>query len=271
MLGEAGVAGTDVALVIHGTTLATNAIIERRGARTALLVTEGHRDALEMAHEHRFEQYDIGVDRPPPLVPRRRRLPVKERVDYRGRVLLPLDEDSVRRWLPVLDEQEVASVAVGLMHGYANPDHEERIRDILEEARPSLSITLASEVCPEVREYERLSTACANAYVRPLMSRYLNGLASSLASAGITSPFLLMTSGGGLTTVRTATSVPVAVDRVGTSRRGTPRDPAGARSRAGQRPFLRHGRDDSQAVHHRRRAASYPHFRGGQKLPVPKG
>ena len=200
---------SSVRLVIHGTTLATNAIIERKGAKTALIVTQGHRDALEMAHENRFEQYDIGVDRPPPLVPRHLRLPVIERVDCRGRVLIPLDEDSVRAVLPALDEHGVQSVAVGLIHGYANPAHEQRIAKVLSAERPGLSVTLASEVCPEVREFERLSTACANAYVRPLMARYLNGLATSLHDAGLPCPFLLMTSGGGLTTLDTAVAAPI--------------------------------------------------------------
>ena len=198
-----------VRLVIHGTTLATNAVIERKGARTALIVTSGHRDALEMAQENRFEQYDIGVDRPPPLVPRRLRLPVQERIDRHGSVLIPLDEDSVHALLPLLDDHGVESVAIGLIHGYANPAHERRIGEILAAARPDLSVTLASDVCPEVREYERLSTACANAYVRPLMARYLTGLAASLRESGLACPFLLMTSGGGLTTLETAVAAPV--------------------------------------------------------------
>ena len=209
VLEIAGVAPSEVRLVIHGTTLATNAIIERRGARTALIVTLGHRDALEMARENRFEQYDIGIDRPEPLVPRRLRLPVTERVDRHGRVLVPLDEDSVRALLPILDEHGVESVAVGLIHGYANPDHERRIGAILADECPELAVTLASDVCPEVREYERLSTACANAYVQPLMSRYLKGLAESLVASGLDCPFLLMTSGGGLTTLETAMAAPV--------------------------------------------------------------
>ena len=209
VLGLADVPPSAVRLVIHGTTLATNAIIERRGARTALIVTSGHRDALEMAHENRFEQYDIRVDRPEPLVPRRLRLPVEERVDHRGRVLIPLEEDSVRALLPTLEAEGVESVAVGLIHGYANPDHERRIGEILEAWRPGHPVTLASDVCPEVREYERQSTACANAYVQPLMARYLTGLAESLRESGLACPFLLMTSGGGLTTLETAVAAPV--------------------------------------------------------------
>lgn len=209
VLETAAVPASAVRLVIHGTTLATNALIERKGARTALITTSGHRDALEMAHENRFEQYDIGVDRPPSLVPRHLRLPVQERVDRRGRVLVPLGEASVRALLPVLDEHNVEAVAVALIHGYANSAHECRIAEILAAERPRLSVTLASEVCPEIREYERISTACANAYVRPLMARYLTGLAASLHESGLRCPFLLMTSGGGLTTLETAVTAPV--------------------------------------------------------------
>ncbi|MDE2782009.1 MAG: hydantoinase B/oxoprolinase family protein [Gemmatimonadota bacterium] len=209
VLETAAVPPSAVRLVIHGTTLATNAIIERKGARTALITTAGHRDALEMAHENRFEQYDIGVDRPPPLVPRHLRLPVVERLDHRGRVLVPLDEESVHAVLPTLDEHGVEAVAIGLIHGYANPAHERRIAEILAAERPRLSVTLASDVCPEVREYERVSTACANAYVQPLMARYLTGLARSLRESGLLCPFLLMTSGGGLTTLETAVTAPV--------------------------------------------------------------
>ncbi|MXX56712.1 MAG: hydantoinase/oxoprolinase family protein, partial [Gemmatimonadetes bacterium] len=209
VLETAAVPPSAVRLVIHGTTLATNAIIERKGARTALITTAGHRDALEMAHENRFEQYDIGVDRPPPLVPRHLRLPVVERLDHRGRILVPLDEESVHAVLPTLDEHGVEAVAIGLIHGYANPAHERRIAEILAAERPRISVTLASDVCPEVREYERVSTACANAYVQPLMARYLTGLARSLRESGLLCPFLLMTSGGGLTTLETAVTAPV--------------------------------------------------------------
>ncbi len=180
MLGKAGLRPADVGLIIHGTTLATNALIQRSGARTALLTTAGHRDALEMAHEDRFEQYDVMIDRPRPLVPRYLRLPVRERLDRDGRVLIPLDESTVEAALPVLDEHGVESVAIGYLHAFVNPAHEQRTAEILQAARPDLSITLASEVCPEIREFERLSTACANAYVRPLMARYLERLEGEL-------------------------------------------------------------------------------------------
>ena len=209
VLAQAGLQPADVGLIIHGTTLATNALIQRRGAVTALLTTAGHRDALEMAHEDRFEQYDVMIDRPRPLVPRYLRLPVRERLDRDGRVLVPLDEETVMAALPLLDEHEVASVAVGYLHAFVNPEHEQRTAELLQAARPQLSITLASEVCPEIREFERLSTACANAYVRPLMARYLERLDGELRQLGFRCSFLLMTSGGGLTTMETAARFPI--------------------------------------------------------------
>mgnify|MGYP001031587457 CR=1 FL=1 len=209
VLAEAELAPAAVGLIIHGTTLATNALIERRGAVTALLTTAGHRDVLAMAHEDRFEQYDVMIDRPRPLVPRHLRLPVTERLDRDGRVRVPLEAASLEAALPVLDEYGVESVAIGYLHAFVNPEHEQRTADWLAQRRPGLSITLASEVCPEIREYERLSTACANAYVRPLMARYLERLSGELHELGFRCPFLMMTSGGGLTTLRTAAKFPI--------------------------------------------------------------
>ena len=199
----------DAEIILHGTTLATNALIQRTGAVTALIATDGHRDAVEMAYENRFEQYDIDIDRPQPLTPRKLRFVVMERMNAQGEVLIPLDESSVEALVPVLADHGVASVAVGLLHAYANPAHERRIAEILLARLPDLSVTLASEVCPEIREFERLSTACANAYVKPIMSKYLNRLAAELAARGFACPFLMMTSGGGLTDVATAARFPI--------------------------------------------------------------
>ena len=209
VLDQAGCQSADLAVVLHGTTLATNALIERRGARTALVTTEGHRDVLEMAYENRFEQYDVNVNRPPPLVPRPWRFTVPERMNAAGEVLRPLDAKAVAALVPKLAAASIESVAIGFLHAYANPAHEARARDVLAEALPSLSITLASEVCPEIREFERFSTACANAYVRPLMANYLADLQERLAALGATCPFLLMTSGGGLASLATARQFPI--------------------------------------------------------------
>ena len=209
LLAETDTPAEDIGLIIHGTTLATNAIIERKGATTALVVTEGLRDSLEMAYENRFEQYDIGIDRPTPLVPRYLRWPVTERLSARGDALVPLDESSVEALLPQIEAEKIESLAIGLIHSYANPAHEQRVAEILRGALPELSITLSSEVCPEVREYERQSTACANAYIQPIMARYLTELEAALRSRGFACPFLLMTSGGGLTGFETAVRFPI--------------------------------------------------------------
>jgi len=208
-VAEAGVAPETVGLIIHGTTLATNALIERKGAKTALVTSAGHRDSVEMAQENRFEQYDIAIDRPPPLVPRYLRWSVSERLNYRGEVLVPLDEETVRALIPQIAAEKVEAVAIGLLHAYANGAHERRVAEILAEAYPDLAITLSSEVCPEIREYERQSTACANAYVQPKMARYLTELGARMRDRGYRCPFLLMTSGGGLTTLETAIRFPI--------------------------------------------------------------
>ena len=198
-----------LALVIHGTTLATNALIERKGAPTALVATEGFRDSVEMAYEHRFEQYDIEIEKPPPLVPRHLRYTVPERVNARGEVLLALDEAALDALADELVRREVASVAIGFLHSYANPDHERRARDRLARRLPDLSITLSCDVCPEIREYDRLSTACANAYIQPLMARYLGALERQLRALGIACPLFMMLSGGGITTLETAARNPI--------------------------------------------------------------
>lgn len=209
VLAEASLAPSALTLMIHGTTLATNAIIERKGAKTALLTTEGFRDTVEIRHENRFEQYDVNIDLPAPLVPRRLRLPVKERIDAKGRVLVPLDEEGVRALALRLAEERVESVAVGYLHSFTNPAHEERTAEILAEALPALPVTLSSEVSPEMREYERFSTACANAYVQPLIGRYLRELKALLDKEGFLCPLFLMLSGGGLATLDTAIRFPV--------------------------------------------------------------
>jgi N-methylhydantoinase A len=206
---EAGIDPRQVCLIIHGTTLATNALIERKGAKTALLTTEGFRDVVEIRHENRFEQYDLNIDLPPPLVPRRRRLPIRERINARGEILQKLDENSVDRAIEMLAAQGVEAVAVGFLHSFTNPDHERRVGDAIARALPNVAVTLSSNVSPEMREYERFSTACANAYLQPLIGRYLANLESELQRAGFCCPMLLMTSGGGITSTETAIRFPV--------------------------------------------------------------
>ncbi|MBT4626403.1 MAG: methylhydantoinase, partial [Rhodospirillales bacterium] len=209
VLADSSVAPEAVDLVLHGTTLATNALIERKGVKTALITTDGHRDTLEIAYENRFDQYDIQADRLPPLVPRALRLPVIERISARGEVLRELDEDSVLSHVPLLKEQKVESIAIGLIHAYANPDHETRISEILQAALPGVAISLSSQVCAEIREYERQSTTVANAYVRPNISAYLADMESQLTETGFKCPCLLMTSAGSLVTIETASKFPI--------------------------------------------------------------
>jgi N-methylhydantoinase A len=209
ILQSSGVTASDIDIVIHGTTLATNAVIERKGARTALLTTQGFRDVIAMGNESRYDQYDLNIVLPEPLVPRYLRLPIPERLDNEGNVLLPLDIGAVRALVPVLRRERVESIAVGLLHAFVNPAHERRVRDVLAEELPDIPVSLSSEVSPEMREWERFSTTVANAYVQPAMARYLRGLADGLREIGISGPLFLMLSGGGLTTIETACRFPI--------------------------------------------------------------
>ena len=160
-----------------------------------LITTAGFRDVIEMRNENRFEQYDINIELPAPLVPRSQRLVVSERIAANGRILTPLDEDEVRALIPHLLEKEIQSVAVGFLHSYRNNSHEKRVREIICAEAPELEVTLSSEVSPEMREFERISTACANAYVQPLMSTHFRSLSSQLHTKGLDCPLFLMLSG----------------------------------------------------------------------------
>jgi N-methylhydantoinase A len=209
VLKQAGIAPSDLGLVVHGTTLATNALIERKGARTALVTTQGFRDSLEIAYEHRFEQYDIYMERPEPLVPRPLRFEVPERVAADGTVLLDLDEKAVETLTDRLVEESVQAVAVCFLHSYQNDAHEQRAREIIARRIPSSVIAISSEVCPEIREYERASTTVANAYVLPVMESYLRRLEQGFKDLGSTAPLLLIMSSGGITTIDTARRFPI--------------------------------------------------------------
>jgi len=209
VLGDAGLHFSDIDVFIHGTTLATNAIIERRGARTALIATDGFRDTLDIATESRYDQYDLTIEKPQPLVPRSLRFTVPERVDVHGKVRLALDEAAVAAQVARLRDNGIEAVAICFMHSYVNPAHEQRAGEILKKAMPELSITLSCEVCPEIREYERTSTAVANAYVQPLMDGYLARMDEALRHEQYRGAVYLVTSGGGLTAIDTARKFPV--------------------------------------------------------------
>jgi N-methylhydantoinase A len=209
VLSDAAIGPSAVNIIIYGTTLATNLLIERQGSPVALLTTCGFRDSIEIRNENRFEQYDVNIDLPSPLVPRSLRFGIPERIGAAGQVLSPLDEDHVARLVPDLCRSGVKSVAIGFLHSYRNPDHEQRTRDIVMSKTSELEITLSSEVAPEMREFERISTACANAYVQPLMSNHLRSLDKLLREDGFNCPLFLMLSGGGITTLETAVRFPV--------------------------------------------------------------
>src|SRR6266705_349900 len=209
LLDEAGVRSDAVRAVVHGTTLATNALLERKGAKTALLTTEGFRDALEIRREGRYDMYDLFIDPPPPLVPRHLRREVPERLLADGSILKTLDEAAARRALAELARDGVEALAICLLHAYVNPAHERRLSEIAREVSPGLSVACSSEVVPEIREYERASTTCANVYVAPLMARYLEDLERRLAALGIDGQLYIMQSSGGTALPPLARRLPV--------------------------------------------------------------
>ncbi|MBJ3778874.1 hydantoinase/oxoprolinase family protein [Acuticoccus mangrovi] len=209
LLAESAVRPSEVDRFLHGMTLATNAILERRGAKTALLTTQGFRDVLEIGDEGRFDPSDLRLQKPRPLIPRELRFAVPERMAANGEVLIPLDEAAVAEAAARIGEAAGESVAIGFLHSYANPAHEQQAAEIVRRVLPDISISLSSEVCPEIREYERLSTVAANAYVQQLVVSYLTRLSARLEAAGIGCPAFLMTSGRGVMPFDLAMQVPI--------------------------------------------------------------
>jgi N-methylhydantoinase A len=209
LLSDAGVAHGAVRAVVHGTTLATNALIERKGARTALLTTEGFRDTLEIRSEGRYDMYDLFIDPPAPLVPRHLRREVSERLLADGSVLRPLDEAAARRVIAALLDEGVEALAVCLLHAYVNPVHERRLAEIAREIAPTLPVSCSSEVVPEIREYERTSTTTANVYVVPLMARYLQELEERMVELGLPGQLYVMQSSGGIALPEEARRLPI--------------------------------------------------------------
>jgi len=206
---KAGVTPGQIEQIIHGTTLATNALIERRGAKTALITTKGFRDVIEMRTESRFEQYDLNLNLPEPLLPRQMRYTVTERIGAQGEVLIPLDRAEVEALVDLIAEAEYESIAVGLMHSYLDDTHERMIRDVLAEKLPNVMVSLSSEVSPQMREYERFNTVVANAYIKPLMKSYLGRLEGRLQDQGVGCNIFLMHSGGGIISLENAADFPV--------------------------------------------------------------
>ncbi len=206
---KAGITPSDIGQIIHGTTLATNALIERRGARTALITTAGFRDVIEMRTESRFEQYDLNLTLPDPLLPRQQRYTITERIDARGQVLIELDAAELDRLVSQIEEAGYESVAIGLIHSYLNDAHERQVREALANRLPNVMISLSSEVSPQMREYERFNTVVANAYIKPLMKSYLGRLQGRLQQEGVDCAVFLMHSGGGIISIDSAAEFPV--------------------------------------------------------------
>lgn len=209
VIEHSGVVLSQLSGFVHGTTLATNALIERRGASVATITTEGFRDILEIAYERRYAQYDINLEKPDLLVPRDRALTIRERMSADGEILIPLNEAQVGRLVQEIDDLHVDAVAICLLHSYANPAHEEQLRDLLRRERPGLKVSVSSEVSPEAREFDRLCTTVANAYIQPLMESYLGNFVSAFQQEGLVCPILMMTAGGGMCTVETAAKFPI--------------------------------------------------------------
>ena len=206
---QAGVPVSDIGQVIHGTTLVTNALIQRRGAKVAFITTQGFRDVIEMRSENRFEQYDLNLTLPVPMVPRQDRLTLNERMDHAGHVLQPLDPVETDAMVATILAGDYDAVAIGLMHSYANNAHEMQMADALRAAAPDLSISVSSVISPQMRELPRFNTVIANAYVQPQVARYLGRLIDRLLGVGVTGPVFMMHSGGGLISVETAVDQPV--------------------------------------------------------------
>ena len=216
ILEDSRMSAKDISVFIHGTTLATNALIERKGAKTAFITTEGFRDVIEQGYEKRFDHYDLMIESAKPLVDRHLRLTIKERLAVNGDVLIPLDEAHIPELAKTIRDENVGAVAIGLLHAYAHPKHEQRIAEILKQLLPAnITVCLSSEVAPEIREYERFSTTVANAYVRPLMAGYLKRLQTALGVLNLNAPLYLMMSGGGLTTLETAGRFPIRLAESG--------------------------------------------------------
>ena len=201
--------GENIQSIIHGTTLVVNAVIERKGAKTGLLTTKGFRDILEARKEKRYDLYDLGMELPPPLVPRRFRLGVSERLDEEGQVNIALDEADLIRAVESLRSSGVESLAICFLHSYRNPAHELRAGEIIGQRFSSLPVSLSCLVVPEIREYERFSTTVANAYTLPLVSRYLKSLSTALFDLGYKSGVFVMLSHGGIAPQRVGTHFPI--------------------------------------------------------------
>jgi len=209
LLQENKIKSSDIKMIIHGTTLATNAVIERKGAKTCFITTEGFRDVLDIGYESRFDQYDILIEKTMSLVPRKHRYVIEERTDINGTIIKPINSQKFQSLVDTIKKEEFESIGIGFLHSYANSKNENDLKEFLLKHLPDVEVSISSDVCPEIREYERFTTTVVNSYIKPLMSRYLKKLDSELKQKGFNCPLLLMTSGGTLTNVTSACNNPV--------------------------------------------------------------
>ena len=209
LLDENNITSSEIKMIIHGTTLATNAVIERKGAKTCFITTEGFRDVLDIGYESRFDQYDILIEKTMSLVPRKHRFVIKERTDVNGSIIEPINTEAFSNLVKKIKDEGFKSVGIGFLHSYANSENENILRNYLLEKLPEVEISISSDVCPEIREYERFTTTVVNAYIKPLMANYLKKLDNELKIKGFDCPLLLMTSGGTLTNIESACDNPV--------------------------------------------------------------
>ena len=209
LLQENKINASDIKMIIHGTTLATNAVIERKGAKTCFITTEGFRDVLDIGYESRFDQYDILIEKTMSLVPRKHRYVIEERTDINGNIIKPINTQKFQSLVDIIKNEKFESIGIGFLHSYANSKNENELKEFLLKHLTDVEISISSDVCPEIREYERFTTTVVNSYIKPLISTYLKKLDTELRQKGFNCPLLLMTSGGTLTNVISACNNPV--------------------------------------------------------------
>ena len=208
---ELNINSSDITEINHGFTVATNAILERKGAATGLITTQGFRDILIIGRQKRYETYDLHINKPEPLVQRRNITEVVERTDYDGSISTPLDITSLDKAVAKMLSSNLEAIAISLIHSYANPKHEKVIRDRILEKAPNLSVSISSEISPKFREYERTNTTVANAYVRPIVDRYITALETRLAERNFKNDLFVMQSSGGLVSAKIARDYPIRI------------------------------------------------------------
>ena len=257
LLAELGLDPAGVSEVMHGTTVGSNTILQRTGARTGLITTQGFRDVLEIGRIRMPDMFDLTWVKPRPLVPRRHRLEVAERMAADGSIVTPLDEAGVVEAGRALVADGIEAIAIAFLNSYRNPAHEQRAEALLRAAIPGLLVTSSCAVLPEIKEYERTSTTVVNAYLLAAMQRYLQRLETGLRDIGVAAPILVMTSNGGMLAAKAVVREAGARRRLRSGRRRDRRRPAGGGARRPRRHRFRYGRHDGQGGDRRGRAADH--------------